>query len=109
MVVIAFAVLIAIGTGVLMLPMMTPGDGNATFMQAFFTATSAVTVTGLATVDTATEWSGWGQAVILALIQIGGLGMIVTGTLLVLLIGRRVGLRSRVLAQAATMVTVAAA
>ena len=101
-VVIAFAVLIAIGTGVLMLPMMTPGEGNATFMQAFFTATSAVTVTGLATVDTATEWSGWGQAVILALIQIGGLGMIVTGTLLVLLIGRRVGLRSRVLAQAET-------
>lgn len=52
--VLAFApLLIAMGTGVLMLPMMTPGEGSATFMQAFFTATSAVTVTGLATVDTA--------------------------------------------------------
>ena len=99
---LSFAALIAIGTALLLLPIMTPGEDRATVMEAFFTSTSAVTVTGLATVDTATAWTGWGQAVILALIQVGGLGMIVTGTLLILVIGRRVGLRSRVLAQAET-------
>lgn len=98
----AFAALIALGTGLLLLPIMTPGDNRASLMEAFFTSTSAVTVTGLATVDTATAWTGWGQAVILGLIQIGGLGMIVTGTVLVLIIGRRMGLRSRVLALAET-------
>ncbi|MEI2716963.1 MAG: potassium transporter TrkG [Candidatus Nanopelagicales bacterium] len=99
---LAFAATIWVGTGLLLLPVMTPGEQRATFMEAFFTATSAVTVTGLVTVDTAVAWTGWGQAVILGLIQIGGLGMIVTGTLLVLIIGRRLGLRSRVLAQAET-------
>ena len=92
----SFAALIAIGTALLLLPIMTPGEDRATVMEAFFTSTSAVTVTGLVTVDTATAWTGWGQAVSLALIQVGGLGMIVTGTLLILVIGRRVGLRSRV-------------
>lgn len=99
---LTFAVTIMIGTALLLLPIMTPGPQGATFMEAFFTATSAVTVTGLVTVDTAVAWTGWGQAVILGLIQVGGLGMIVTGTLLVLIIGRRLGLRSRVLAQAET-------
>ena len=100
--VLAFAAVIAAGTLLLLLPVMTPGESRASFMEAFFTSVSAVTVTGLITVDTATAWTGWGQAVILLLIQIGGLGMIVTGTLLILLIGRRLGLRSRMMAQAET-------
>lgn len=64
-------------------------------MDALFTAVSAVCVTGLITVDTATFWSGFGQAVILGLIQVGGLGIMVVATLLGLLVSKRLGLRTR--------------
>ena len=68
------------------------------FFHALFTATSAVCVTGLTVVDTATYWSPFGQAAILALIQIGGFGVMTLASLLGLVISRRLGLGSRVLA-----------
>ncbi|HEX7126463.1 MAG TPA: TrkH family potassium uptake protein, partial [Thermodesulfobacteriota bacterium] len=82
----SFAVAVAIGTALLMLPAMAaPGTPPVGFVDALFTATSAVCVTGLASVDTATRWSGLGQATILLLIQLGGLGIMTCSTLLVLL------------------------
>lgn len=101
-VVAAFAVGNTIGTLLLMLPMARTGDGGAPFVTALFTSTSAVCVTGLVTVDTATYWTGFGQAVILGLIQVGGFGFMTMTTLLVLFIGRRLGLRSRIAAAAET-------
>lgn len=66
-------------------------------MDALFTATSAVCVTGLVVVDTGNHWSLFGQAVILALIQIGGFGFMTSATLFLLAFGRRIGLRERLL------------
>jgi trk system potassium uptake protein TrkH len=96
-----FALLVAIGTLLLMLPFAAT-DGQATpLVDAFFTATSAVCVTGLVVVDTGTHWTAFGQVVILALIQLGGLGFMTASTLLLfVLVGRRTGLRDRMLVQA---------
>jgi trk system potassium uptake protein TrkH len=69
-------------------------------VDALFTATSAVCVTGLVTVDTPVYWSGFGQAVILGLIQVGGFGIMAMATLLGLLVSDRLGLRSRLNAAA---------
>jgi trk system potassium uptake protein TrkH len=98
-----FAVLIAIGTVVLTLPIASAAGAWTSPLIALFTATSAVCVTGLVVVDTATYWSPLGQAVILVLIQVGGFGFMAGSTLvLFLLVGRRTGLRDRVLVQAST-------
>lgn len=94
-----FALVLALGTGMLMLPVATAGAPNAAFMDALFTATSAVSVTGLVTVDTASYWSGFGHVVILVLIQLGGLGIITLAALAGLVVSRRMGLRGRRLAQ----------
>jgi len=99
---LAFLLAIALGTGVLMLPAARAGEGSAPFLTALFTATSAVSVTGLAIVDTPTYWSGFGQAVILALFQAGGLGIMSGATLLGLLVSRRLRLSTRLVAQAET-------
>jgi potassium uptake TrkH family protein len=101
-VVTAFAVAIVVGTVLLMLPVSRAGDGHAPFMAALFTSTSAVCVTGLVVVDTPTYWSGFGQAVILGLIQVGGFGIMTLTSLLVLLVSRKMGLRSRLTAAAET-------
>lgn len=95
MVVTAFAAAIAIGTLLLSLPVARAGDGSATFLEAWFTATSAVCVTGLVVVDTGEYWSGFGEAVIISLIQVGGFGLMTGATLLVLVVTRRLRLRSR--------------
>jgi len=80
-----------------MLP-ISSATGQATSpIDAFFTATSAVCVTGLVVVDTGTYWSFFGQGVILALIQIGGFGFMTSATLLLLAFGRRIGLSERIL------------
>ena len=71
-----FAGLILIGAVLLMLPVSSQSHTGTTFECALFTATSAVCVTGLVMQDTATYWSGFGQAVILILIQVGGLGIV---------------------------------
>ncbi len=82
--------------------MAKAGDGGASVLEALFTATSAVCVTGLITVDTPVFWSGFGQVVILVLIQIGGFGVMSFGTLLGVLTARRLGLQSRISAAAET-------
>ncbi|KRE43518.1 ATPase [Knoellia sp. Soil729] len=98
----AFATAAAIGTVLLMLPMCrTDGDG-APLVTALFTATSAVCVTGLTVVDTATYWSVTGQVVILGLIQVGGFGIMTLGSLIALFLARRMGLRTRLTAAAET-------
>ena len=71
-------------------------------MTALFTTVSAVCVTGLVVVDTATFWSEFGELVILVMIQVGGIGIMTLATLLGLLIARRVGLRMQLTAQAET-------
>jgi trk system potassium uptake protein TrkH len=98
----AFAAAIAVGTALLSLPLATAGPGRADVLTALFHATSAVCVTGLVTVDTGGYWSGFGQAVILLLIQAGGLGIMTLATLVALLLSRRLGLRARLIAQAET-------
>ncbi len=97
-----FAAVIALGTLLLMLPAATTGARGAGVVQALFTSTSAVCVTGLAVVDTPTYWSPFGQVVILVLIKLGGLGILVTASLLGLLISRRMGLHTRLIAAAET-------
>ncbi|HYI23404.1 MAG TPA: potassium transporter TrkG, partial [Candidatus Limnocylindrales bacterium] len=84
-----FAVLIAIGTFLLTLPISSAHGGWTPLLDALFTATSAVCVTGLVVVDTGTYWSGFGQTVIMFLIQIGGFGFMTSSTLLLLLVIRR--------------------
>lgn len=99
---LAFLVVIAAGTAGLMLPAAKAGPGAAPFLVALFTATSAVSVTGLAVVDTATYWSGFGQVLILVLFQIGGFGIMSTATLLALLVSRRLSLSRQLIVQAET-------
>jgi trk system potassium uptake protein TrkH len=100
---VGFALLIGIGTVLLWLPISSASGTWAVPLTALFTATSAVCVTGLVLVDTATHWSPFGQATILALVQIGGFGFMTGSTLvLFLLVGRRTGLRDRMLVQATT-------
>lgn len=97
--VFGFAALIMMGTFLLMLP-VAARDGQATpLITAFFTATSAVCVTGLVVVDTATHYSLFGQLVILGLIQTGGLGIMTMTTLFAMLIGKKINLRERLLIQ----------
>ena len=69
-----FVLTIAVGTTLLWLPLASTPTGSAPFLSALFTATSATFVTGLTVVDTSTYWTGFGQVVIVSLIQIGGLG-----------------------------------
>lgn len=99
---VAFAVAVAVGTGLLCLPWATDSGQSASFTHALFTATSAVCLTGLALVDTGSHWSPFGQGVVLALIQVGGLGIMTMATVLTLILSRRLGLRARFLAQAET-------
>ncbi len=87
----AFAGLIAVGTVLLALPIAAQGDFRPSLAIALFTATSAVCVTGLTLVDTGTSWSGFGQGVILLLIQLGGLGIVTLATVVFLAISNRVG------------------
>ena len=101
-VVAAFAVVIFAGTLLLLLPFATTGPGSARPITALFTATSAVCVTGLITVDTATYWSGFGQVVILVLIQLGGFGIMTLASLAALFVSHKLGLKSRLLARAET-------
>ncbi|MDO4475540.1 MAG: potassium transporter TrkG [Lachnospiraceae bacterium] len=94
-IIFGFIGLILIGTLLLMLPFAKAGEGCATWEEALFTATSASCVTGLILQDTATYWSGFGQAVILCLIQIGGMGVVTMGILIMVFTGKKVGLMQR--------------
>jgi trk system potassium uptake protein TrkH len=92
-----FAILIAVGTALLMLPLATASGEPTRFLDALFTSTSAACVTGLVVLDTATHWSAFGQVVILVLIQLGGFGIMTGSTLLLFLFLRRTTLRDRLL------------
>ena len=94
-----FAAAILAGAGLLMLPFATVDGRGASGVTAFFTSTSAVSVTGLIVVDTATYWSAFGKGVILLLFQIGGFGIMTAATLFGLMVGRGFGLRDRMATQ----------
>lgn len=94
-IILSFAALILLGAILLLLPISSNSRTVTPFNQALFTSVSAVCVTGLVVVDTATHWSGFGQAVILILIQIGGLGVITAISALSLLFGRKISLTQK--------------
>ena len=87
----------AIGTALLLLPFTHHGGGFTPFMVALFTATSAVTVTGLVIENTTTYWTQGGQAILLGLMFVGGLGFMTLATFLIILLGQRVTLSQRLL------------
>jgi potassium uptake TrkH family protein len=95
---LGFMAAIAVGTVLLSLPISRAEGGFGRGLEGFFTATSAVTVTGLSTVNVETFWTPFGHLVILGLIKIGGFGIITFATLLGVLVSSRIGLRSRVTA-----------
>jgi trk system potassium uptake protein TrkH len=101
LIIAGFAGAIAVGTLLLLLPIAASGE-PASFMEALFTATSAVCVTGLIVTDTPLFWSGFGEAVILILIQLGGLGVMTVASLLGVLVSRRLDLSSRLVAAEST-------
>ena len=96
--VVVFAVIVAVVTALLSLPVATSASGHASMIDTLFTATSAVCVTGLTTVDTATYWSPFGQAVIILGAAVGGLGIMTLASLLSFAVSRHVGLTQRMLA-----------
>lgn len=91
---LGFAAVLLLGTVSLMLPVSSRGEGP-TLVDALFTAVSALCLTGLIVVDTATAWTGTGQVVILVLIQLGGLGVMSIATILAKLTMRRLGMMAR--------------
>lgn len=90
-----FAALIIIGAILLTMPFSSKAGNFTSPLDALFTATSAVCVTGLGVFNTGAYWSTFGQAVIFVLFQIGGLGFIIGATILLLALGRRFGLREK--------------
>lgn len=98
---LVFAAIIALGTLLLSLPVASRSGERCSVLDALFTATSATCVTGLTRFDTWSQFSGFGQVVVITLIQIGGLGFMSVATLIVFLLRRKVGLKQRmVMAQA---------
>lgn len=100
-IILGFAAVILTGSLLLMLPFASRGAGGASFSDALFTAVSAVCVTGLAVQDTATYWSTFGQAIILLLIQIGGMGVMTIAVTAVIASGKKIGLKQRSIMQEA--------
>ncbi len=92
---LGFLLVIAIGTLLLMLPISTQDREGASFIDALFTATSSVCVTGLVVQNTATYWSYFGQAVVIILIQIGGMGVVTLAVAIAMFAGRKIGLMQR--------------
>ena len=94
-IIFGFFLVILMGSFLLMLPISTKGGISTPFLDALFTSTSAVCVTGLVIHDTATYWSNFGQFVIILLIQIGGLGVVTVAGAFAILSGRKIGLMQR--------------
>lgn len=94
-----FAVVILLGAFLLTLPAASKSGQSLRFLDALFTATSAVCVTGLVVVDTGSHFTAFGQFVVIALIQIGGLGIMTFSTLLAMALGKKIGLKERILIQ----------
>ncbi|MFD2765541.1 TrkH family potassium uptake protein [Micromonospora eburnea] len=97
-----FLAAILFGTGLLMLPWATSHHRYTPFVTALFTATSAVSVTGLTVNDTPNYWNDFGLAMITVLTQLGGLGILTGAALVILAVSRQLGLRNRLLVQAET-------
>ncbi len=96
---LGFLAVITVGTLLLMMPFSASNGAWIPPLVALFTATSAVCVTGLSVVDPGSYFSFWGQFLIAALVQIGGLGYMTTTTFLILLVGRRFDLRHKIAIQ----------
>ena len=94
-IILGFAAVIVIGTLLLMLPISSQSGEFTPLNESLFTATSAVCVTGLVLVDTASHWSYFGQAIVLILIQIGGLGVITVASLLAMIAGKKISIMQR--------------
>ena len=94
-IILGFAAAILLGSLLLMLPIATRGSQSASFADALFTATSAVCVTGLVVQDTATYWSAFGQAVLLLLIQVGGMGVMTVAVAISAISGKKINLKQR--------------
>ncbi|TNH25865.1 TrkH family potassium uptake protein [Micromonospora orduensis] len=99
---LGFLVPILLGTGLLMARWATIQHQRPPLVTALFTATSAVSVTGMPITDTPNYWSGWGLLVITLLTQLGGLGILTAAALVILVVSRQLGLRNRLLVQAET-------
>ena len=98
---LGFAAVILLGALLLLLPVSVRSDAQVTFVDALFTSTSAVCVTGLIAIDTADHFTPFGQGVVAALIQIGGLGVTSVGVGLIIAAGKRVSIKSRLLVKEA--------
>ena len=97
--VLGFILVILVGALILTLPISTTSGESTNFLDALFTATSAVCVTGLIVVDTGTYWNMFGQTVIMILIEIGGLGFMSFTTLIAIILGKKITLRERLILQ----------
>lgn len=101
---LSFAGIILLGAGLLLLPVSSRDGASCGLLTALFTATSATCVTGLTLADTWSQWSGFGQAVILCMIEIGGLGFMSAAAMVIFLFRKKVGLKQRmVIAQALSL------
>ena len=96
---LGYFLVIAAGTVLLLLPISTEAGKSTGFLTALFTATSATCVTGLVVVDTSIHWTMFGQTVILAMIQIGGLGFVTIGVLFAMFLNKKITLKARGLLQ----------
>ena len=94
-IVYGFLFVILTGSFLLMLPIATQDGQGASFLDALFTSTSAVCVTGLVVKDTATYWTQFGQLVIITLIQIGGMGVVTVAIAIAVISGKKIGLMQR--------------
>jgi trk system potassium uptake protein TrkH len=100
--IVAFTALILVLAGLLATPWASRTGVAVPFVDAFFTAVSAICVTGLTTVDMATQWSVFGNVAILLGLQVGGIGVLTMASILGLIVSRRLGLRQRLLAASDT-------
>ncbi|NMO95876.1 TrkH family potassium uptake protein [Paenibacillus lemnae] len=98
---LGFSAIIIAGTFLLELPLSSADGTRTPLIDAFFTAVSAISVTGLVVVDTGTHWSTFGQIVLLILFQLGGLGFMTSATWIALMLNRRISLRERMILQEA--------
>ena len=96
---IGYIALILVGAVLLMMPFSSANGESVPFLNALFTSTSASCVTGLVVYDTAVQWNVFGKAIILILIQVGGLGVVTTYIATLLLTGKRIGLMQRIAMQ----------
>ncbi|RAV01803.1 Ktr system potassium transporter B [Paenibacillus sp. YN15] len=100
-----FIILILAGTVLLSLPHAAEDGESVGFLNAFFTATSAVCVNGLIVMDTGSSFSHLGEVVIMLLIQVGGLGFMTMGVMVAIILGRKIGLKQRLILQQTTQST----